>query len=275
MTNPDHECNRIVALQNFANSPQVDEVFQRKAELDKMANFKKLEEGNYKLQTHSPFYYAIKNNMQGNIYLLLQKGFNQFNALSESIIQNKLNLFVSLLDVVDAKTVREHKTEDGMNLMHVFAKSISTGSVDQELLEDTFKIIKDFEVDCFDKDNFGRIPLHYAFENNNISVAAKLLEGISMTDRVDILNMEDIDGHTVFSMLFLKLSHNLKCQQLLSQDVLNLIGLNVLKLNPFVRFDKFSFPYTQLSYSLEDRTMTHPMILYNDVIGLNDKMVAD
>jgi hypothetical protein len=96
-----------------------------------------------------------------------------------------------------------------------------------------------------------------------------------MTDRVDILNMEDIDGHTVFSMLFLKLSHNLKCQQLLSQDVLNLIGLNVLKLNPFVRFDKFSFPYTQLSYSLEDRTMTHPLILYNDVIGLNDKMVAD
>jgi len=275
VTNPDHECNRIVALQNFANSPQVDEVFQRKAELDKMANFKKLEEGYYKLQTHSPFYYAIKNNMQGNIYLLLQKGFNQFNALSESIIQNKLNLFVSLLDVVDAKTVREHKTEDGMNLMHVFAKSISTGSVDQELLEDTFKIIKDFEVDCFDKDNFGRIPLHYAFENNNISVAAKLLEGISMTDRVDILNMEDIDGHTVFSMLFLKLSHNLKCQQLLSQDVLNLIGLNVLKLNPFVRFDKFSFPYTQLSYSLEDRTMTHPLILYNDVIGLNDKMVAD
>ena len=108
--NPDHTWNKIDALQNFANSPQIDELFKLKQELDKKPNFQKLEEGYWKLEPYSPFYYAIKNNMQGNIYLLIQKGFDEFSALSESLIQSKFNLFATL-----AETVKDGVIKDGVS----------------------------------------------------------------------------------------------------------------------------------------------------------------
>ena len=77
-------------------------------------------------------------------------------------------------------------------------------------------------------------------------------------------------------MIFYKLSKNEIHTNPLTQEVLNIMRLDILKLNPFVRFHKKYFPYTQLSYSLENHEMIHLLILYNDVLHLHDlKPFAD
>jgi ankyrin repeat protein len=273
--NPDHQCNQIMSLQNFANSPKMDELFAQKAELDNLPNFEKLEEGYCKLEAYSPFYYAIKNNMQGNIYLLLQKGFSQFNALAESIMQGKLNLFISLLDVVKENEVQEQRTKDGKNLFHILAEHVSSSMADRELIDEVFGLIRKFKVDKYEKDEQERIPLHYSFMNGNMYIASKFLDGLDAEQKIDLLNTTDKHNVTVYGMLFYKLSKNEKIQQPLTQEVLNLIGLNTLKLNPFVRFQKQYFPYSHLSFVFEDQEMIHPLILYNEVLGVNDKQVVE
>lgn len=69
--NSEHEYNQINSLQRFANSPEIEELFKQKSALEKLPNYRKIEENYCKLESYSPFYYAIKNNMQGNIYLLI------------------------------------------------------------------------------------------------------------------------------------------------------------------------------------------------------------
>lgn len=52
--------------------------------------------GTQETLSFSPFYGAIENNMHGIIYLMLSKGFDQFRALEESLIQSKYNVFLMI-----------------------------------------------------------------------------------------------------------------------------------------------------------------------------------
>lgn len=98
-------------------------------------------------------------------------------------------------------------------------------------------------------------------------VAKKLLEGMNKDSILDALNSQDNNNVTCFGMLFAGLADNTSHSNPLTQEVILLIGADIRKLNPFVRFDKKSFPYTQLGYSLEDKEMIHPLILLNDVLN--------
>ena len=119
-------------------------------------------EGYYKLESYSPFYYAISNNMQGNIYLLIQKGFSHFSALSESIKQGKYNLFISLLDIVDENTLKDLIDSEGKNLMHVLANHAGKHNRDEEKIQEIYDILVSSGVDIEAQDNEGRIPPLYS-----------------------------------------------------------------------------------------------------------------
>lgn len=258
-----HICNQLTNLSNYVNPHEIDDLIEKRTELLKLTDVEQIKEGFKKLRTYSPFYYAIKHNMQGNIYLLLQKGFDQFSALAESIIHNKFNFFVSVLDSVDTKGLKKQTNSDGKNLMHVLAESTREGSVDAELLNEVYGLISSLGVDFEAKDNFGRIPLHYAMMSHNFTIASKLLENHNSKQIVDLCNTTDDEGISAFAMIYHKLSKNSgSFNTPIPHQVITLLqSHNIAQMNPFVKFDRSAFPYTFLSFALEDGVMIHPLIL--------------
>ena len=263
-----HICHQLGDIENMINSDEVTHLLEKKTELEKLTDIEQLNKGYKKLKTHSPFYYAIKNNMQGNIYLLLQKGFDQYSALCESIIHNKYNFFLSVIDTIDTKGLHKLKTVEGKNLLHVLAESYNSSQVAHELFDEVYKLIIDLKFDANVQDDYGRLPLHYALKNQTVDIATRLLDGMSAAEKVKALNTEDNEGLTAFSMLYYKASRNEGSQSPLGQFY-NLLGSDIHKLNPFVRFNTLSFPYSFLSYVLEDGAMIHPLILLLDSVDIN------
>ena len=243
--------------------------------LESMKNAEQLEHGYSMLKPYSPFFYAIQNNMQGNIYLLIQKGFNQVNALQESIMQNKFNLFLSILDVVDKEAIKDYKNDEGMNLMHVFCEYLSQHHQDMTLINEVYDLLIDSGIDIFAKDKKGRTPLHLCFKNSNMVIANKLLKDIPVNEIVNILNTQDDEKVTVFGTLFEGLSQGTPFEPFaVLSHIYSLVGDLIKALNPFVVFRKQYFPYTQISYALEDGEMVHPLILLHDVNKSLDIRVA-
>jgi len=175
VNDPSHVCHSDTKYGRTVNSHEFDELMDRKDELEKLSKIEQIKEGFKKLEIHSPFYYAIKNNMQGNMYLLLQKGYNQFAALSEAIIHNKFNFFISLLDSIDTTKLKKQANKNGKNLMHILAQYTNEATVDQELLNEVYNHIVSFKIDIEATDSNGRLPLHYALRSKNIKIATKLL----------------------------------------------------------------------------------------------------
>ncbi|CAI2365564.1 unnamed protein product [Moneuplotes crassus] len=264
VNNPDHELNKLANLSSYVNSPEMDELIERKKALESKPTYEKLEEEYIKLQPYSPFYYAIRHNMQGNIYLLIQKGFSQFSALSECIMQNKFNLFLSILDIAEKNIIKERANEEGKNLLHIYCEHIQESQPDTQLALEILQIILDSGLNQYEVDKKGRIPLHYCYMRGNIFIANKLLGGKNNEEKIQILNICDHEQTTVFGMLFHNLSMG-NSSNPLNQMVCNVVGEDTKKLNPFVKFRKEHFPYTQLSYCFEDGEMIHPVILMYDI----------
>ena len=230
-------------------------------------------EGYYKLESYSPFYYAISNNMQGNIYLLIQKGFSHFSALSESIKQGKYNLFISLLDIVDENTLKDLIDSEGKNLMHVLANHAGKHNRDEEKIQEIYDILVSSGVDIEAQDNEGRIPLHYAYHQNNEFIAEMLLISKSHDQIVEILNMQDKDNITVFGMIFKDLESFCSINNMTIMT-LRAIGKDIKKLNPFIRFHKMNHPYTHRGCWLLDKEMIHPLILLDTSIDFPEDEIT-
>lgn len=221
-----------------------------------------------KLRTCSPFFYAIKHNMQGNIYLLLQKGFDQFAALAESLVHNKFNCFISVLDSIDSSKLARQTDRQGKNLLHVLAESTDESNVDFELLQEVYSLIVKLKVSVDAKDNEGRTPLHYALQRQNTYIASLLLAGTTPKQLVKQCNAADNHNVTAFAMLFDKLANNTASSaQLLEQSVIDMFGPHVAELIPFVRFDHKAFPYSFLSFTVEDKEHVHPLVLLLQTIN--------
>jgi ankyrin repeat protein/predicted DNA-binding WGR domain protein len=263
-----HVCNMISQAKGYINSAEVEELLEKQKELDKKNRIDQIEEGYMKLKSYSPFYYAIKNNMQGNIYLLLQKGFDQYSALAESIIHNKYNFFISVLDSIDTKNLNKKSTSEGKNLMHILAEHTRESSVDCDLLNDVYKMIVDFKIDIEAEDNEGRIPLHYALKSQNLLIATNLLSGKTDAQIVKLCNSVDHEGISALGMLYNKLSKNEEASRSpLNVAFINLFGPNIKQMNPFITYKKLYFPYTFLSFVVEDGTKIHPLILMMESCG--------
>jgi len=151
-----------------------------------------------------------------------------------------------------------------MNLLHIFCEHLKQEQPDYELVVEVYNTLIKYEIDQFLKDKLGRIPLHYCYKNGNMFITNKLLANKSHEEKVKILNLQDNDQVTVFGMLFYKISEG-NAGNPLNQMVYDIVKEDTKKLNPFVRFKKEFFPYTQLSYSLEEGEMIHPLILLYDV----------
>jgi len=276
--NEEHICNQIDKWSGFVNSSEIVELFKKKEELEALSDIEKIKENYKKLKAYSPFYFAIKNNMQGNIYLLLQRGFDQFAALSESIIHNKFDFFIYVLDSIDIKKIKKWTNDDGKNLMHILAEHTNENAADPELLSEVYELIINLKVDIEAEDDMGRIPLHYALKSHNVGISSKLLEGKSQKQITDTCNKTDVEGVSAFAMLYYKLSKNEQnSQSPLNSMFLQLFGNDVKDMIPFVRFDRNHFPYQFISYVVEDGEWIHPLILLmetsNDISSAHTEII--
>jgi hypothetical protein len=272
-----HICNQISQLKGYVNNKEIEGLLDKKKELDKLTTIEKIKEGYFKMKTYSPFYFAIKNNMQGNIYLLLQKGFDQYSALAESIIHNKYNFFISVLDTIDTKKLKKSTTDEGKNLMHILAEYIDESNVDIELLNEVYShIVNTLKTDIEAKDDLGRTPLHYALKSQSTIITQKLLSDKTPTQLVKACNEEDNEGLSAYSMLYYKLSQNkMGSSSPLTQFYINIFGASIKELNPFVKFRRNSFPYSFISYVVEDGEKIHPLILLLETIKSPETLKLD
>ena len=111
----------ISETENITDSKEVFEMMKEKKSLLKENEFVQEEKDLKKIKANSPFFYAINKNMHGNIFLMLQKGFDHFKALQEALKLSKYNLFFLLLDSVNTKVVKEVNAKK-QSLLHTLAK---------------------------------------------------------------------------------------------------------------------------------------------------------
>eukprot|EP00343_Euplotes_focardii_P006509 CAMPEP_0205816638 /NCGR_PEP_ID=MMETSP0205-20121125/23063_1 /ASSEMBLY_ACC=CAM_ASM_000278 /TAXON_ID=36767 /ORGANISM="Euplotes focardii, Strain TN1" /LENGTH=117 /DNA_ID=CAMNT_0053105459 /DNA_START=395 /DNA_END=744 /DNA_ORIENTATION=- len=116
------------------------ELYDQRNELEDKHELDQIKEGFKKLSSRSPFYYAIKNKMQGNIYLLLEKGLDLYSALCESIIHNRYNFFISVCESIGTKDIQKKVTTEGKNLLHILAENYSNRDTDEELFDEAYSL---------------------------------------------------------------------------------------------------------------------------------------
>ena len=268
--NEEHEVHKLTKYKRCINSHEYYEMMDKKKELEKLSRIDQINEGFKKLKTYSPFYYAITHNMQGNMYLLIQRGYDQFAALSEAIIHNKFNFFISLLDSIDESKLKNKTDEDGKNLMHILAEHTKESSVDLELMNEVYNLIVSFKIDIEAKDLDGRLPLHYALKSQNIKIAKKLLSNKTTKQVVKLCNTLD-DARdkspsscdsSAFSMLFYNVvNKSTDCYDSpLVQEAIDLFGTNIKEMIPFVNVED---PNYQIQHQI------HPLIVLIEKLGVD------
>ena len=258
--NESHICHQLNYYEDTLNSRKIQDLFERKEELDEMDAMSQIKEGYMKLLPESPFHYAIKNNMQGNIYLLLHKGLDLYSALCQSIIHNKYNFFISVCESLDTKGLSKKKTVEGKNLLHVLAEHYAD-TVEEEVFDEVFDHMNSLKIDENARDNEGRLPLHYAFENGNISIIQRFLDGKSKKEKIDLCNTEDDEGVTAFSMLYHHIYENSDVTSPITEEIVEYFEDIFDKIKIYNKYEKKNFPYYFFSYVLEDGDFFHPLLL--------------
>lgn len=168
--------------------------------------------------------------------------------------------------MADKDTIREKTNEKGKNLLHIYCENVNQHQSDVELMNEVYDVIVNSGLDQYQKDNDGRIPLHYCYMKGNMRLAQKLLSECSTQEKIEVLSTQDNDQVSVFGMLFHGISQGGSGSPL-TPEVYSILREDTKKLNPFVKFRKEYFPYTQIAYSLQDGDMIHPVILMNDKMG--------
>jgi len=142
------------------------------------------------------FKVAIRKNMQGVAYLLLQNGFDLMTAIQDAMDEKKFKYVWTLLNKVSDDNIIRKPNQKGQNLFHTFAIQGSQAPLD--LTQKIHKTFVNKGIDFKIQDSEGRTPLHYAAENNfNFLVNELLNSGVNP-------NIQDKKGFTPFTLQLIK-----------------------------------------------------------------------
>lgn len=144
-------------------------------------------------KSYSFFSAAIKYKWQGVSYLLIQQGYNILDAIESALSEKKFQLVLTLLSKKSEKSSFQGLNLKKQNLFHLFA--IYGAECSEELMQ---KICKEFslrDIHPNQKDDKGRIPLHYSSSKSFKHLSTYLLENKSDPEAVDV------QGNTPFSLI--------------------------------------------------------------------------
>eukprot|EP00347_Sterkiella_histriomuscorum_P020277 403338418 len=144
-------------------------------------------------QPQTMFKLAVDSGQLGLSYLILDNGFDLFQAMESSLKKQKFQFILTLLSKVSENSVIQKLNPKGQNLFHIFAQNAFYLNPDNQkrLLTRIYKQFKRRGLDTQCQDIFGRTPLHYAA----IFGAYSLVQELIQESGIDI-NVQDLKGFT-------------------------------------------------------------------------------
>jgi len=170
---------------------------------DKDNKEKTEDESENKILSESLFKYCIEQNYQNVIYYILNQGYDEFQAISDSLSSAKFKFCVVLLERINSisKSKLQIKNNKGQSLLHILCNNKAT--YQKELIENIYNILTtkiNLKINEFDNDM--HTPLYYAVLNNNIELINILTD--NMNDNKYYLFLEkDKNNANNFSPLML------------------------------------------------------------------------
>jgi len=159
------------------NYPEINEI-KYNLSLEKEKNKEEKEEKEEKLD--SLFKYCIKHNKQNLIYYILNQGYNEFQALEDTLSSGKFKftlLLINRFDITDKKF--RSKNKKGQTLLHILCNN-KKNKKNEKIIQEVYEIFtKKIKLDINEFDNEKHAPLYYAALNGNTQMIKLITENMN------------------------------------------------------------------------------------------------
>ena len=151
------------------------------------------EEEKPKLLSDSLFKYCIEKNSQNIIYYILNQGYDEFQAISESLSSAKFKFCMVLLERFNSISTSklQIKNKEGKTLLHILCNN-KNDEINKDLIEKIYNMLTqriNLNKSEFDKEM--HTPLYYAVLNNNIQLINLLTNNINEKENYLFLQKDD------------------------------------------------------------------------------------
>ena len=235
--NNSHYENNYIPTEKYKtiikNYPDINSVkYKLSISEDKSKSKNEQEKNENKIISDSLFKYCIENNSQNIIYYILNKGYDEFHAISDALSSGKYDFALILLERFSSISLNKlkMKNEKGQNLLHIlcnkkYKKEDGTTKNDiiikkiLEILIDKVKLKKN------ELDNDMHSPLYYIVQNSNLFILPYLYEDFSNKDENKLFIQKDKNNITPLFLLEEKLFDDS-----LSEEFINFILIIIYKI---------------------------------------------
>ena len=167
------------------------------------------EENKNKLLSDSIFKYCIEKNSQNIIYYILNQGYDEFRAISESLSSAKYKFCMVLLERFNSISTAKLQTKNnkGQTLLHILCDNKNDESY-KELIEKIYSMLTTkIKLNKNEIDKDRHTPLYYAVLNNNIQLINLLTENMNEKEYYLFLQKDknDLDNKSPLMLLYDKL----------------------------------------------------------------------
>ena len=193
------------------------------SEIDIAKNEENSEEN--KLLSDSLFKYCIEKNSQNIIYYILNQGYDEFQAISESLSSAKFKFCMVLLERFNSISTNklQIKNKKGKTLLHILCDN-NNDENNKDLIEKIFIMLTqkiNLKKNEFDKDM--HTPLYYAVLKNNIQLINLLTNNINESENYLFLQKDSKDNNN-------KSPLQLLYEKILDKNISNEILESLLKI---------------------------------------------
>ena len=172
------------------------------------------------LLSDSLFKYCIEKNSQNIIYYILNQGYDEFQAISDSLSSAKFKFCLVLLERFNSISTSklQIKNKKGQTLIHILCNNKSNVE-NKELIEKIYNILTTkLNLDISEFDNDMHTPLYYAILNNNIQLINLLTDQMNTNKYYLFLQKDNKNKNNLSPLMLLydKLLDNSISDQTLS-----------------------------------------------------------
>ena len=148
-----------------------------------------------KLLSDSIFKYCIEKNSQNIIYYILNQGYDEFKAISESLSSAKFKFCMVLLERFDSISTSklQIKNKQGKTLLHILCDN-KNDETNKDIIEKIYNMLtQKIKLGKNEFDKYMHTPLYYAVMNNNIQLINLLTDNINEKENYLFLQKDPKD----------------------------------------------------------------------------------
>ena len=229
-----------------------------------------------KILSESLFKYCIEKNCQNIIYYILNQGYDEFQAISDSLSSAKFKFCIVLLERFNSISTKklQIKNNKGQTLLHILCNN-KNNLENEDFIEKIYYILTtkiNLNINEFDKDM--HTPLYYAVLNNNIHLIKLLTNNMNEKEFELFLQRDNSNENnkSPLMLLYEKITDN-SISDIRLSSLLKILFLVTEKLNVGYFGNVAKYLISNYSYdSLNDNisTKSHKNIFSDEISNLKD-----